>query len=172
MTEPTHLQRAKDDFLRTYDAEHAKTVAVLRAYPEDQLDLRPHPKLKSAKELGWIFVMERGLGTAVFKDAFAHGVPDGTPPPPPEAWSELIGSYEVAHRNFSALIAETPAEELEKRVHFLVAPRRLGEISRMDWLWFLLHDEIHHRGQFSVYLRMAGGKVPSIYGPTADEPWI
>jgi len=24
----------------------------------------------------------------------------------------------------------------------------------------------------SVYLRMAGGKVPSIYGPSADEPWM
>ena len=32
-------------------------------------------------------------------------------------------------------------------------------------------DQIHHRGQFSIYLRMAGGKVPSIYGPSADaEP--
>jgi uncharacterized damage-inducible protein DinB len=35
----------------------------------------------------------------------------------------------------------------------------------------LVLDIVHHRGQFSVYLRMAGGKVPSIYGPTADEPW-
>jgi uncharacterized damage-inducible protein DinB len=30
----------------------------------------------------------------------------------------------------------------------------------------------HHRGQLSVYLRLADGKVPSIYGPTADEPWM
>jgi len=42
---------------------------------------------------------------------------------------------------------------------------------RMDFLWFLLMDMVHHRGQFSVYLRMADGKVPSIYGPSADEPW-
>lgn len=42
----------------------------------------------------------------------------------------------------------------------------------MDLLWFLLFDEIHHRGQFSIYLRMADGKVPSIYGPSADEPWM
>jgi hypothetical protein len=26
--------------------------------------------------------------------------------------------------------------------------------------------------QFSIYLRMADGKVPSIYGPSADEPWF
>ena len=32
-------------------------------------------------------------------------------------------------------------------------------------------DQVHHRGQFSVYLRMAGGKVPSITVPPADEPW-
>lgn len=25
--------------------------------------------------------------------------------------------------------------------------------------------------ELSVYLRMADGKVPSIYGPSGDEPW-
>jgi uncharacterized damage-inducible protein DinB len=27
----------------------------------------------------------------------------------------------------------------------------------------------HHRGQFSVYLRLLDVPVPSIYGPSADE---
>jgi uncharacterized damage-inducible protein DinB len=27
----------------------------------------------------------------------------------------------------------------------------------------------HHRGQLTVYLRLTGQPVPSIYGPTADE---
>jgi uncharacterized damage-inducible protein DinB len=27
----------------------------------------------------------------------------------------------------------------------------------------------HHRGQMTVYLRLTGAKVPSIYGPSADE---
>jgi uncharacterized damage-inducible protein DinB len=35
---------------------------------------------------------------------------------------------------------------------------------------FTLSHLIHHRGQFSVYLRLVGARVPSIYGPTADEP--
>jgi uncharacterized damage-inducible protein DinB len=34
--------------------------------------------------------------------------------------------------------------------------------------WVMSHV-IHHRGQLSVYLRMTGSKVPSIYGPSADE---
>jgi len=27
----------------------------------------------------------------------------------------------------------------------------------------------HHRGQMTVYLRLMGAKVPSIYGPSADD---
>ena len=46
---------------------------------------------------------------------------------------------------------------------------------KMDWestrglmAWSFLLDAIHHRGQLSTYLRPMGGKVPSIYGPSAD----
>ena len=38
-----------------------------------------------------------------------------------------------------------------------------------QFLWFILFDAIHHRGQLSAYLRPMGGKVPAIYGPSADE---
>jgi uncharacterized damage-inducible protein DinB len=27
----------------------------------------------------------------------------------------------------------------------------------------------HHRGQLTVYLRLAGATVPAIYGPSADD---
>ena len=37
------------------------------------------------------------------------------------------------------------------------------------FLWFVLFDSIHHRGQLAAYLRPMGGKVPSIYGPSADD---
>jgi uncharacterized damage-inducible protein DinB len=37
-------------------------------------------------------------------------------------------------------------------------------------VWFTLFDLIHHRGQLSTYIRPMGGKVPSIYGPSADDP--
>jgi uncharacterized damage-inducible protein DinB len=47
----------------------------------------------------------------------------------------------------------------------------MEQVPVSDILWIMLMDSIHHRGQLSVYVRMAGGKVPSIYGPSADEPW-
>ena len=33
----------------------------------------------------------------------------------------------------------------------------------------MLNHIIHHRGQFSVYLRLTGVPLPPIYGPSADE---
>ena len=77
-----------------------------------------------------------------------------------------------AHQGLRQLVSSASDEDLSKKVHFFTAPRTMSEISRIDFLNFLVVDQIHHRGQFSVYLRMADGKVPSIYGPTADEPWI
>jgi uncharacterized damage-inducible protein DinB len=35
--------------------------------------------------------------------------------------------------------------------------------------WVMNHM-IHHRGQLSVYLRMHNVPLPSMYGPSADEP--
>jgi uncharacterized damage-inducible protein DinB len=34
---------------------------------------------------------------------------------------------------------------------------------------FVLSHIIHHRGQFSVYLRLLEVPVPGSYGPSADE---
>jgi hypothetical protein len=134
-----------EQFLDAYEREHATTMRVLRAYPEDRLDLRPHGKCKTARELAWVFVVERGLGTRAYNNELAGGLPSGEPPPPPESWSETV--------------------------KFMTGPKMMGDVRRIDLLWLLLHDQIHHRGQFSIYLRMADGRVPSIYGPTADEPW-
>jgi uncharacterized damage-inducible protein DinB len=163
---------ARQQFLDTYQREHQTTMRVLRAYPTDKLDLQPHPKLKTARDLAWIFVLERGLGSAVWQDAFASGGPSGEMPPAPESWEQLLGALEKAHQDFAELVFNTSEEDLMKTVKFMVGPKTLGDFKRIDFAWFLLSDQIHHRGQFSVYLRMADGKVPSIYGPSADEPWM
>lgn len=164
---------AKQTFLEAYDREHEKTMRVLRAYPEDRLDLRPHEKCKTARELAWVFVMEGHLGELVFNDGFEDRMAQGggEPQTPPESWDDLLDALEASHEQFGDLVRETPASDLDETVRFFVGPKTMGDIPRIDWLWFLLHDQIHHRGQFSIYLRMADGKVPSIYGPSADEPW-
>jgi uncharacterized damage-inducible protein DinB len=162
---------AKQQFLEAYEREHSITMRVLRAYPTDQLDLRPHPKCKSARELAWVFALESGLGAMIFQDAFASGAPSGEAPPAPESWEEILGAIEQGHRDFADVVRGTSDADMLKTAKFFVGPQTMGDVRRIDFAWFLLSDEIHHRGQFSIYLRMAGGRVPSIYGPSGDEPW-
>src|SRR5689334_7291005 len=54
----------------------------------------------------------------------------------------------------------------------LVTTRRTGNHPQGHvggLLWIALFDAVHHRGQLSAYIRPMGGKVPSIYGPSADS---
>ena len=52
---------------------------------------------------------------------------------------------------------------------FMTGPRQFADVTKLYLCTLMLNDSIHHRGQMSVYLRMSGAKVPSIYGPSADE---
>ena len=56
---------------------------------------------------------------------------------------------------------ETPAK-------FLADGHLIAEMPYSGLMWMLFFDSIHHRGQLSTYLRPMGGKVPSMYGPSAD----
>lgn len=164
---------SKQKFLETFDREHATTMRILKAFPKDKADAKLNPNLKTARELAFIFLMECGLGTKLWNDGYAKGVAPGSKPPdPPKDWDDLLAAIEKGTKDFRQLVSSTSDEKLGENVSFMVAPKKLGQDTRMNWAWFLLHDQIHHRGQFSTYLRLAGAKVPSIYGPTADEPWI
>jgi uncharacterized damage-inducible protein DinB len=163
---------AKQQFLSTYDREHATTMRVLRAFPADKADAKLHPGVKTAKELAWTFAMERYLAKRVWDDEFAKGMTPGTPPAMPDSFEGIVKAIEQMSAEYRAMIESASDSDLNGKVHFFTAPKTMGEIPRIDWIWFLLHDEIHHRGQFSILLRMAGAKVPSIYGPSADEPWM
>jgi uncharacterized damage-inducible protein DinB len=161
----------KQAFLDAYEREHATTMKLLRAYPKDQLDLQPHPKCKTARDLAFVFVIECGLAGRAWNNEFARGIPSGPMPTAPESWDELLSTLEQSHQNVRNMVESASDDELQQNIAFMTGPKQMGAVSRMQLLWFLLHDEIHHRGQFSIYSRMAGGKVPSIYGPSGDEPW-
>ncbi|MGH7539010.1 MAG: DinB family protein [Gemmatimonadales bacterium] len=159
----------KDQFLGTLEREIPKTLKLLKAYPAAKGDLRPHERSKSAKELAWVFVAEGFLA-----DSALQGSIDLTKstPPPPATMADVITAFEKSSREMVDKVKLTPEGDLNKLMKFPTGPNQMGDLRRMDVLWTTVMDQVHHRGQFSVYLRMAGGKVPSIYGPSADEPWM
>lgn len=165
------IKTPKQQFLDSFERETATTLKVLKAYPAEKADLKAHERLKTAKDLAWLFTMEQ---------AAIAGAVDGTftfPPKnlgsPPATWDEVVRTFDETRTKTIAAIKAAKDDDLAKRqIDFLVGPKTPGKYAAMDFLWFMLNDQIHHRGQFSVYLRIAGGKLPSIYGPTADEPWM
>ena len=162
----------KQQFLDTYQSEIEKTLRVLRAYPKDKTELKPHPKAKSARDLAFMFVAEQGAMTKTLTTGFDWSKPMQFPPTP-ETLDEVIAAFEDGNRKVVELVQSAPEEKiLGETIQFPVGPGKMGDVPKMQALWMFLCDQIHHRGQFSVYLRMADGKVPSIYGPTADEPWM
>ena len=159
----------KQKFQEAWDKESDTTLKVLRAYPEDKTDLRPHPSSRSAKDLAWAFVFDGVAGSQAVQGEMKFPPPNM--PEKPSSWKAMISEVEKALKVMSDKVRKVDDAQLNTTVKFVTGPKQMSDLRRMDVLWFLLNDTIHHRGQFSVYLRMAGGKVPAIYGPSADEKW-
>jgi uncharacterized damage-inducible protein DinB len=159
----------KQQFSDVYAREHATTLKVLRAFPADQASYQPHERSNTALKLAWTFVAENNLSLASLKGPL--DLTGGFPPPPPTL-GEVIAAYEASAQEMMATLAKTPESRFGETIQFPTGPGKMGDFPVIEFLWFMLMDSIHHRGQLSVYLRCAGGKVPSIYGPSADEPWF
>jgi uncharacterized damage-inducible protein DinB len=163
------IKSPKQQFLDAFEWETATTLKVLKAYPEEQCELRPHDRCKTARELAAMFTMEMAAIDAAVRGTFTF---PPKLPPMPQNWKEVVDGFEKTRTSTLEGLREATEESLGSgTVPFLTGPKTPGQWPKMEFLWFLLRDQIHHRGQLSVYLRMAGGKLPSIYGPTADEPW-
>lgn len=159
----------RERFLKTWEKEAGVTMKVLRAFPAAKADLQPHAKSKSAKDLAWTFVFE-GFGASQAVDSeFKFPPPDM--PPKPHSWDGVVSECERAFRWMADKVRKADDASLNTMVKTVTGPKQWGDVRRLDFLWQTLMDMVHHRGQLTVYLRMADGKVPSIYGPTADEPW-
>ena len=150
-----------EQLLKTWSREYPITVKVLKAFPEDKLDFKPHDRSRSAKELAWTLALEEKMtldGIKTGKLEFHNALKS------PDTMAGILEEFEKTHKELEQAIKNISPEREQEKIQFgpmQMTPLEIG--------WMLLMDSIHHRGQFSVYLRMAGGKVPSIYGPSADE---
>jgi uncharacterized damage-inducible protein DinB len=151
-----------DFTLPTLKQETATTAKVIAAAPDAHLEYRPSERCMTAAELIWHIAS----ADVMFLDGIVNGT-FGKGPEKPEGMTspEQISAWYTERMSaaIEKLCAYTP-EEAAKILDFhgfLQAPAA-GIIT------FAVGHSIHHRGQLSAYLRPMGGKVPSIYGPSAD----
>jgi uncharacterized damage-inducible protein DinB len=77
---------------------------------------------------------------------------------------DAIARYDERIPAAIARVRSLSDEELGREIDFLGMFKTTG----IDMLSLAVRHSVHHRGQLSTYLRPMGGKVPGIYGPTAD----
>ncbi len=145
------------------------TLKVMRAFPADQDSFRPHPRSSSAMSLFHTFGVEQNAALMAINGDFSLNAAFALPTP--SSLSEAITNFERIALEVVLAARRATASDWHNPLQFPSGPQQMGEITSGDFATLMLVDQIHHRGQLSVYVRMAGGKVPSIYGPSADEPW-
>ena len=152
--------------LEQYMRERETTRKVLAALPDSGAGYQPDPKSRPAFELAFhLAYCDKAfldfIVTGSFpmtENAAEHGV---TKP------SELAPWYMKVTDEGLAKVRAMSGEDAAKILDFYGA----FQMPAAAYTTFMLSHGIHHRGQLSVYLRPAGGLVPSIYGGSADEPW-
>jgi uncharacterized damage-inducible protein DinB len=145
-------------------AELPAFVRVLKALPAGRLDYRPHPKSRSAAELAWVLAAEE----AALLDLLNTGTIDWKEQPPP-GLDQIVGTFERSAAEVNARLEKLDAAGWQKPAKFVMGGQVAWEDTTEQMFWGFLFDAIHHRGQLSTYLRPMGGKVPAIYGPSADD---
>ena len=159
-----------DSLISEFEHETQTTRKHLERLPDNKLEWRPHEKSFTASGLashiveciGWtdpIFNLEEfNFDLATYKPYAAKSVAD------------LLKTLESNVQKGKQALVEANDATLEQPWRLNVAGRLLFERPRSAvFRDFMLSHVIHHRGQFSVYLRLLNIPVPGSYGPSADE---
>lgn len=159
---------SRELFDQTLKDELPRFERVLKAVPEGSLDYRPHEKSRSAGELLGCLVDEAHMLVDIVKTG-RFDVATFSPGTCKTAADAASGFGQGMQAVQAALAAKSEAEWESSPAQFVAGEKVEWETPLGKMAWGFLLDLIHHRGQLSVYLRPMGGRVPSIYGPSADE---
>jgi len=152
-------------YVARHKAEQAAFLKVLKAIPAGRRDYRPDPKARTAMELAWMLASEEAALIALLEKAEV----DWKETPPPAKSEEIVALFEKSAAEVDRRLPSVDASRWGQKARFLMGGTAVWEDTLEQMAWGFLFDAIHHRGQLSTYLRPMGGKVPAIYGPSADD---
>jgi uncharacterized damage-inducible protein DinB len=153
-----------DFLIADFENELPTTLRVLQSVPNGQLDYRPDSKSKSGLGL----VRHITLEDEWLLNCIANG--EFTPPPDDSDACGIMNPTDAATRYKEKIPAALnrlramPGDKLTQIVDLF----GIVQMPLINFLAMAGKHSVHHRGQLSTYLRPMGGKVPGIYGPSAD----
>lgn len=163
-------KEATEAFVAEFDSEMARTRKELERVPDGKFAWKPHPKSTAMGNLASHIASLAGFGDALLKmdsiDVTKRGAPFVA-----KTQKELLEVFDKNVATSRAAVAAATAEQLGKTWTLYNGDKVIFTMPRTNVLrTMLINHVIHHRAQLGVYLRLNDIPVPSIYGPTADEP--
>jgi len=152
-------------YARCWSDELPRFVRVLKALPSERLDYKPHEKNTAAGDLAWQLATEMSNIAPLLET----GVINFEMTPRPESIDAIVAAFEQAAAPAMLAIKNVDESKWSSSGDFRMGGQSVWAAPVQEIAWGYLFDMIHHRGQLSAYLRPMGGKVPAIYGPSADD---
>ncbi len=155
-------------FKQQFIEEGAITRKMLSRAPDDKFDYKPHEKSMDMKRLtthiadlpGWIHMVFTS-DQLDFADPYHQ--------PEIKNNKDLMAYFEKRyHESLSALVPENEAL-LYKPWILRHGEKIISSDPKIDVIRMSLSQQIHHRAQLGVYLRLLDIPIPGSYGPSADE---
>jgi uncharacterized damage-inducible protein DinB len=160
-----------DALLPEFDHEMATTRTVLERVPEEKFDWKPHAKSFSLGALAAHVATLPVWATETLTRGEIDLDPNQRPPSALPSRTELLATFDRNVGDARAALAGRTDAELDAMWSLKRGGRTLFTMPKTAVLRsFVLNHLVHHRGQLTVYLRLVDAPVPSIYGPSADEP--
>jgi uncharacterized damage-inducible protein DinB len=162
--ESEEAKTVADFLIADFENEMRTTLRVIEAVPDGHLDYRPDPASKTALGL----VRHITLEDEWLLNCIANG--QFTPPPDDSDACGIMNPGDAIARykeKVPAALDRVRAMSGERLANVLDL---FGMVqgTAVSFLAMAAKHSVHHRGQLSTYLRPMGGKVPGIYGPSAD----
>ncbi len=152
-------------FGQTVAGEFERFHNVVAALPADKLDFRHDPKSRTARDLVGHLIGHFQDLAELLDEGVIHHRNQVTFADLPDA----VAMLDAACKALAPKLRNVSDEAWAKPGDFFVGDQSIMKAPAQALGWMLLFDAIHHRGQLSTCIRPMGGKVPSIYGPSADS---
>jgi uncharacterized damage-inducible protein DinB len=160
------------DQLKTEAAASRKAVERVPDGRADWKSWKPHEK---SMEMGYLAMlvasMPSWIDMIIGRDELdiAPKGPGAFKPPEFQTGRDLALACDGATEKARKALEGTNDDYLMTKWKLLAAGRVVDEPVRYRAVRDVFTHMAHHRGQLTVYLRLTDAKVPSIYGPSADE---
>lgn len=161
---PQEAKTIRDFIVADYTQEMDATLRVMDAVPNDRLDYQPDAKSKTGLGLLRHLALEDAWVLNCIADGKFENPPDDSDACGVMNSSDAVARYKKDVPPALDRVKAIPGEKLLQVIDLL----GMVQMPAVNFVSMAVKHSVHHRGQLSTYLRPMGGKVPGIYGPSAD----